>query len=218
MGKSTGFTTTPTALRLEDFVSDAAALASFLKNDRRFSRLFILGHSEGSLIGMLAARKTHPAGFISVSGAGEPVDRLLAWQLSRQKGADRQRIAGILDSLRSGRRVGDVPLALQGALGPAVQPYLISSMRYDPARVIGGLHIPVLIVQGTRDLQVTAAQARLLHQAKPGSQLAPIPGMNHILKDAPADRTGNLKTYDEPELPLDGLLVNKIVAFIRQAP
>jgi pimeloyl-ACP methyl ester carboxylesterase len=218
VGRSTGFTEPAAGLRLGDFVSDAAALASFLKNDRRFSRLFILGHSEGSLIGMLAARKVRPAGFISVSGAGEPADRVLAWQLSPRKGPDRQKIESILDSLRSGHRVSDIPRPLQALLGPAVQPYLISWMRQDPARVIAGLHTAVLITQGTRDLQVTVRQARLLHEAKPGSELALIPGMNHVLKDAPADRTGNLKTYSEPQLPLDALLVKKIVAFISQAP
>jgi hypothetical protein len=45
-----------------------------------------------------------------------------------------------------------------------------------------------------------------------------IPGMNHILKDAPEDRNKNMETYTEPKLPLDATLVATIAKFIGQLP
>jgi hypothetical protein len=42
-----------------------------------------------------------------------------------------------------------------------------------------------------------------------------IKGMNHILKDAPADEDQNMATYDKPDLPLDATLVPAIVDFVK---
>jgi hypothetical protein len=45
--------------------------------------------------------------------------------------------------------------------------------------------------------------------------LAIIPGMNHILKDAPEDRAENLATYNNPDLSLNNTLVEKMIRFIK---
>lgn len=73
---------------------------------------------------------------------------------------------------------------------------------------------PVLIVQGTTDLQVTADNATLLASAQPGAKLVMIDGMNHALRKAPADRAANFATYRNPRLPLAKELVPALSAFV----
>ena len=76
---------------------------------------------------------------------------------------------------------------------------------------------PVLILQGDNDLQVSVQDARLLAAARPGARLVIVPGMNHVLKDAPTDRAGNIATYADPNRPLAPELAAAIVAFVKSA-
>jgi len=221
VGASADFTGSGEHVKLEDFVSDAEALMKFLRKDRRFSKLIVIGHSEGSLIGMLAAQKQSPDAFISIAGAGEPLDKIMAWQFAQQPEMtlDLQgRLKILLDSLRGDRIVHDLKPPLDRLFNIGVQRFLMSEFKYDPSWEIGHLRMPVLIMGGTHDLQVTPGQAQKLKAAKPDAELVMVPGMNHILKDAPEDREKNLETYTEPALPIDSLLVRSIVAFTKKVP
>lgn len=221
VGQSMNFTTPVDELRFNDYADDAVALINFLKTDKRFSKIIIIGHSEGSLLGMIAAEKIPVNAYISLAGMGEPMDKVIEWQIAQQPGVTPSlegNVKMILDSMREGKVVHEVPSDLKTLLSPAIQPYLISEMKYDPAKEMKKIKIPVLIVNGTTDLQVTVQQAKLLHQAKPDAQLAIIPGMNHVLKNAPEDRNENFATYSNPDLPLNALLVQKITEFIQSLP
>lgn len=77
IGKSRQATTSESELRFETYIDDVVSWISLLKADKRFSSITILGHSEGSLIGMVAAERAPVAGFISISGAGKPIDKIL---------------------------------------------------------------------------------------------------------------------------------------------
>jgi hypothetical protein len=99
---------------------------------------------------------------------------------------------------------------------PSVQPYMISWFKYDPQKEIVKLKKPVLIVQGTTDIQVTVADANRLQAAKPDAKMVQIEGMNHVLKAAEADRMKNIQTYSQPDLPLHPELAPAIVSFIQK--
>jgi hypothetical protein len=43
-----------------------------------------------------------------------------------------------------------------------------------------------------------------------------LPGVNHVLKAAPADRAGNMATYADPSLPLAPGVVDRIAAFVHE--
>jgi fermentation-respiration switch protein FrsA (DUF1100 family) len=120
----------------------------------------------------------------------------------------------ILDSLRSGKTVSKVNPVLLSLYRPSVQPYLISWIKYDPAVEIRKLMIPVMIVQGTTDIQTSLEDAKLLSAAKPDAKLMIIENMNHILKESEADRQKNIATYSNPELPLKQGLVEALTSFI----
>ncbi|WP_260284350.1 alpha/beta hydrolase family protein [Peribacillus aracenensis] len=204
-------------LRFEQYIDDAAAWAQFAKKDRRFSKVGIIGHSEGSLIGMAAARKTETDIFISLAGAGEPIDQVLIKQLEEQLTPTLlTESKDILAKLKQGKQVGTVSADLQSVFRPSVQPYMISWIQYNPKELVKELNIPVLIVNGNRDIQVPATNAKALHNEKKDSELLILEKMNHVLKEAPEDQKGNLATYTNPELPLSPGLVNGIIEFLNK--
>jgi uncharacterized protein len=206
-------------LRFGTYVADAVAWATKLRGDPRFSTLAIIGHSEGSLIGMIAARRIRADGFISIAGAGEPAAKLLATQLET-KLPPRLYLAsqGILAHLQAGQTVANVPQSLGVLFRPSVQPYLISWFRYDPTREIARLTLPVLILQGERDLQVGVPDARALSRADPAATLVLIPEMNHVMKAVSASEQDNIRSYADPSLPIDATLARSIRRFILHLP
>lgn len=203
-------------LRFGNYVDDVVGWIKWLKNERDFSKLFIAGHSEGSLIGMLAAQKTDISGYISISGVGKPASEIIKEQLKSQPPMVQQDSAPIIESLLAGNTVPDVKPYLMSLFRPSVQSYLISWFKYDPRLEIEKLKVPVLIIQGTTDIQVPVENAELLHQAAKQSELRIIEGMNHILKDAPVDRQQNMASYGQTELPVNVEITTVIEDFIKK--
>ncbi len=203
-----------------DFVSDAAVWIRRLKSDKRFQKVIVLGHSEGALVGMLACQQAPADGFISVAGIGRPLDVVLKEQLTGNPYNPKEIIDQsftIIDSLKAGHRVKRISPMLFALFRPSVQPFLISVFQYNPATELARLKIPVQIVQGTTDIQVTEQDAALLHAAKPTAVRSTLTGMNHVLREAPADRMLNVSTYSKGELPLAPGLMPALVAFIQSA-
>jgi alpha-beta hydrolase superfamily lysophospholipase len=208
-------------VRFDDFVDDALALCSLLARDRRFGNVSIIGHSEGSLIGILAAqRDAHIKAFVSLEGPGRNLATILGEQVRANPNNPPAIIAevdSINASLLTGKTVANPDPLLAPLFRPSVQPFLISLYRYDPAKEIAKLTIPALIVQGTTDLQVSLVDAAALAAGATHATPLTLDGMNHILVDAPADRAGNAATYENPALPLDAKLVPAIASFLAAA-
>jgi hypothetical protein len=196
------------------YIQDAVGWLELMKTDSRFTRVAVVGHSEGSLIGMEAARIAGAAAYVSLAGAGEPASVILKRQLNAQPAGFRDAAFPIIDTLSEGRQVADVPQDLQSIFRPVIQPYLISWFRYDPRKSLAALGVPVLVVQGTTDIQVSVDDARALHEAAPSSQLVIVDGMNHVLKSAPADPQKNYATYSDPSLPLAPSFVAALKDFL----
>ncbi|MDC8756125.1 alpha/beta hydrolase [Janthinobacterium fluminis] len=205
------------ALRFDTYVDDAAAWLRLLRADPRFSSVAVIGHSEGSLIGMLAARQTKAAAFVSIAGpaqgAADVLRQQLAPQLPAELAGDNERI---LRALERGETDNAVPAPLAALYRPSVQPYMISWFKYVPTRELSTLAAPALIVQGDTDIQVGVAQAQALQQASPAATLLVVPGMNHVLKTVPAQMPQQLASYSDPALPLAPGLSPAIAAFLHQ--
>lgn len=202
------------AMTIHDIAADAESFFNLLRQ-RGYRRILIAGHSEGSLIGLLIADKVKADGFISLAGAGRKAGILLKEQ-TRAQFSDKlfQEFTLALDSLEKGLRVKKVSPALLNLLAPVVQTYMQSWLPLDPAALIGHLSCPVLIVQGTKDLQVTETDAQALHLGNPAAKLLLIDDMNHVLKIVREnDRAANSKAYTDPSLPLPGSLITGIVTF-----
>lgn len=206
-------------VRFDDYVKDAVDWIEKLQHDNRFSRVYVAGHSEGSLIGILAAARTKIAGLISIAGVAVPADSIILQQLR----ASPMVPASTLDSMRmyfsmlkKGQLIDSVPTGFyQMFLRKSVQPYLVSWMKYYPAEEIAKVKIPVLIIQGTTDVQVDTAQAYALAAAKRGSKLVIIDGMNHVMKDLPSrDLADNQLSYVDPGFLLSRKITPAISSFI----
>jgi len=198
----------------DDFIEDATIWLTMLKESGNYSKVLVAGHSEGSLIGMVAVQKVSVDGFISIAGSGKRIDKILLEQLSQIPEPMLNDVKIIIDSLVQGHQVKRINPMLLSIFRPSVQPYLISWMRIDPAVEIGKLSIPILIAQGTTDIQVTTENAELLANANPLAELVIIEGMNHVLKMVEMDREKNMAAYINPELPISEELISAIVEFV----
>ena len=218
IGKSAAAGTKEEDLRFDHYIDDAAAWADKLALDTRFNKVIIAGHSEGSLIGMVAAKRSKAIkAYVSISGCGSPAYEILEKQLQGQPARIQQESAAICKELREGRTVEQVPAYLSALYRPSVQPYLISWFAYNPAIEIAKLDIPVLILQGDKDIQVGTDEADRLHSAQPASSLYIIKEMNHVLKHCDTtDAKQQIATYSNPELPLKAELTRLIVEFIKK--
>jgi pimeloyl-ACP methyl ester carboxylesterase len=214
VGQSRAAMRSEAELRFDDYVSDAEAWVQKLLQDGRFPGVGIIGHSEGSLVGMLAAARTKTGAYVSIAGAGEPASQLIRGQLSSIPENLRGEAGRILKVLEHGQAVSDVPESLNALFRPSVQPYLLSWFQYDPAAVLAGLGLSVLVAQGTADLQVGVDQAQMLHRAKPDAELRIIEGMNHVLKLVGEDLAKNQRSYSDPSLPVDGQLLKAVGDFL----
>lgn len=206
------------SLRFEDYVKDVEGWIDLLARDKRFKGVYVAGHSEGSLLGILAlGNKQKVKGFISIAGSGRPMDELLKEQLAGQPEVIRTMAKSICDSLKAGKLVPNVPLGMQALFRPSVQPFLISCFKYNPQEEIKKLKMPVLIVQGKTDIQVSEKDAELLKKALPAARLELIGNMNHVLKEcATLDRQKQMAVYMDPDLPVHPLLLSSIEKFVKQ--
>ncbi|WP_196782485.1 alpha/beta hydrolase [Chromobacterium paludis] len=202
------------ALHFDDYVGDAAGWVAKLKTDPRFSKVAVIGHSEGSLIGMLAAEKQGAAAFVSLDGPARNAADVLRTQLApRLPGDLAKQSERILQALQQGREADKVPGPLMVVYRPSIQPYLISWFRYTPTTAIRALKAPTLIVQGEADRQVAKTEAEALHAAKPDSQLEWIPTMNHLLRDNDLQHQA---AYGEAPPPLAPALIQSVTRFLKQ--
>lgn len=217
IGQSTEIEKDEYTMRFETFVNDVRAWVDFLSKDKRFSKIIIAGHSEGSLLGILASvynKKVHA--FVSIAGPGRPMDEILKEQLKDVQADARTTMYSYIDRLKKGDSLGAVPVIFYGLFRPSIQPFLASFMKYNPQEEISKLNIPVLILQGTTDVQVTEVDARALHEALPSSKLVLIKEMNHVLKDCDVtDKKEQLKFYSDPDLPLNKEFVEELGTFLR---
>lgn len=215
-GQSSGAAIPEKDLRFENLIGDVKGWIAFLEKQDGFGDLVVIGHSQGSLLGMVASQGSDVDRFISIAGLGQSVDLVLKVQLASKPPMFLEMSSPIIDQLAQGQTVSDVPEILNFLFRPSVQPFLISYMKYDPQVEIAKLEIPVLIIQGTTDIQVSLEDARMLAEADPEAQLRIIEGMSHVLKEGEADRLKNMATYNQPDLPIMPELVEVIVDFIAE--
>lgn len=215
IGKSSIALSSENEIRFDNYVNDVKDWIQLLKQDPRFSKIIIAGHSEGSLIGMIAA-KGNADQFISISGAGFPANEILKTQLSSLPENIKNESFALLDSLSDGHLVNNPPAGMEALFRKSVQPYLISWFKYNPQVEMSKLSIPTLILQGDNDLQVTINDAEALKKSKPNSLFFIIHHMNHVLKNIGDSKAENLKRYSNPELPIMEELVHQIVSFIQK--
>ncbi len=202
-------------IRFDDFVEDAVAVVDHFKDQDRFSGIYIIGHSQGSLIGMLVAQG-RAQGFVSVAGAGQEIDDVVVDQLRNQAPGLVEDARKAFDDMRVNGVAVDYGRDLASIFRPDIQPFMISWMNYNPQEEIKKLEIPVLIANGSKDLQTQVSEAQLLKEAKPDAEYVIIENMNHVLKEIGGGDMENSRAYNDPLRPVAPQLIDAIAAFIKK--
>lgn len=202
-------------IKFDDFVSDAMDVVNYFKTKQEFKNIYIIGHSQGSLIGMLAAQQD-VNGLISLAGAGQSIDAVVIDQVQKTAPMFTEETKRVFDVLRSGKTTTDYPPALASIFDSSVQEFMMSWMKHDPSVIIKKLDLPILIINGTKDLQVSVTEAEALHGASEKSELKLIENMNHVLFIIHGDDQENAKSYNNPNGKVSEELIKNIVAFIKK--
>jgi fermentation-respiration switch protein FrsA (DUF1100 family) len=201
-------------LSFEDFVTDVNDILDYFKSQNKFNKIILAGHSEGSLIGMLAAVNKVDA-FISLAGAGRSIDKIIVDQLAKQSPELSENARNAFQEIKERGKTSNYSPLLQSVFRPSVQPFMRSWMKYEPADEIAKLEIPILIINGSFDIQVDTAEAELLKEAKPKAELVILDKMNHVFRKIEGDNLENTKAYNEPNRPLHPELIPALVGFIK---
>lgn len=202
-------------LRFSMYVDDAKAWIDLLSKSYR--KVVLIGHSEGSTIAILAAM-SHPkvGGLVSIAGPGRVANEILKQQLADQPQMVKDSAYPIIDKLKAGQMVNDVPPMLNVLFRQSIQPYLISWFAVDPAHSIRRVKIPTLLIQGDKDIQVGLEELELLHQAQPRAQKVIVPDMNHVFKPClSVDKMSQMAAYNTISLKNVPAFESAVVQFVK---
>ncbi|ESU20756.1 hypothetical protein FCR2A7T_10660 [Flavobacterium cauense R2A-7] len=202
--------------RFEDLISDAKSIAEHFKQTNNYKKIVFAGHSEGSLVGMIAAREINANAYISISGAGRSIDEVLIEQLDKQLPSQKEKITASFNLLKKGETFKNEVPVLESIFRASVQPYLISWIKYNPQEEIQKLNCPILIINGDNDLQVEPKDALLLNQVNKKSELVILKNMNHVFKTIKGDKTENMNSYSNPNLKNAPELSETILKFLNR--
>ncbi len=202
------------SMRFDDGIKDAKDIINFFKAQKKYSKIVVAGHSEGSLIGMVAAQGNADA-YISLAGVGNPADQIILEQITKQAPMLKDEVQKNLAILKSGQTFTLENQMLASIFRESVQPYMISWFKYNPQDEIKKLKIPVLLINGTKDIQVTVKELELLKAAKPDAKIAVIENMNHIFTEINGDDTENRASYTDANLLVIPELITVVNQFIK---
>jgi alpha-beta hydrolase superfamily lysophospholipase len=208
----------PARVTFDDFAADLAAGARALDADSRFDQVVVIGHSEGGALAIRAIKSGLDvlSGVALVSTAGRTLTAILHEQVGRQVDpATLARFDSAMARYLAGDEPGEVPTGLQPLFLPVNRRYAQTVAAFDPVAELRGTELPVLVLQGGADIQVTEADARALESARTDALVVVLPGINHVLK-AVTDTTlaGQLPAYRDPALPIAPRVVDELVSWI----
>jgi uncharacterized protein len=204
----------PEDFRFKDYVDDAASLVNYLKSSGKFSRVVMIGHSEGGLVAILTARQAPIDRLVLLVTAARRQGDLLKAQLERREippdilGP----VVKAIDDIMAGQVVDPPPRGLD--IAPSMQASLASAFTLDPIDPLKSIEKPILIVGGGHDLQVARLDFAALSAASPLAKTLWLPDMNHVLVDV-TDDSDNLAAYNQPDRALDITMLDDVAAFIQ---
>ena len=201
-------------IKFDDFINDASDVITHFKTSNQFSEIFVIGHSQGSLVGMIASQDK-VNGFVSLAGTGQNIGDVIIEQIINTAPMLKEDTEQVVSILKAGKTTNDYPLALSSMFSKDIQPFMISWMAYNPTNIINSLNCPVLIVNGTKDLQVSVKEAELLKRANDNSNIVIIEKMNHVLIEIEGDDLENSKSYNESFRKISPTLIENITNFIK---
>jgi pimeloyl-ACP methyl ester carboxylesterase len=204
----------PEDFRFKDFVDDAASLIDYLRGSGRFSKVAVIGHSEGGLVAILAARRVPVERLVLLTTSARKQGDLLKAQLEKQLPPGKLApIAKAIDAIMAGQIVDPPPAGL--AIAPSMQPGIASAFTEDPVDALRKIDLPTLIIAGGRDRQLARLDFLALTIADFAAKSLWLPEMNHVLVDV-GDEADDMASYNQAERPLDPELIERVATFINE--
>jgi len=202
-------------LRIEDYAQDALHAAQFLRQTLGYQRVVMLGHGEGGLVGLLAARSAGIDGLITIGVSAQHPADLLTAQLQQQLSSELfSEASAIVQQLRDGYFVDAVPDTFDALFDLQLQPFLMSLFRYEPTQLMAELGAPALVIHGGQDVQVTPADAKVLAASGRQAQDVMLSRMNHVFKDVAPGISNQLALYHDPDVAINATLASQVAQFV----
>ncbi|HEY6808903.1 MAG TPA: alpha/beta fold hydrolase [Gemmatimonadales bacterium] len=201
---------------LDQYAGDVKAIADTLRTDRRFSRVVLVGHSEGASLAVRAANLgAAPAGVVSLAGIGRPFLAVLRGQLARQLDSATLALYDTSMAAYLAGRDPNVPASLGALFAPVNREFMRSLAAFDPPAEIARVTCPVLIVQGDMDIQIAVEDADVLHHARASAREVILPGDNHVFKRVTGrDPAAQRAAYTDLTEPVDPAFVAAVADWI----
>ena len=176
----------------EDFARDAAAGLEYLRSRNAFSKVGIIGHSEGGLIGFLLGAQGKTDFLVSLAGPGVKGDTIMAYQQNRMLAE-----MGKPDTVTT-EQIRKIPQVQR------IRWYQWF-VDYDPSANIAAMRCPVFALNGDRDWQVISslnltAIERLLPKSK-NNLTKEYPGLNHLFQHSVTGQPGEYRQIEETISP-----------------
>lgn len=199
--------------KFTDLALDIDVIVNHFKKDKRFTKITLIGHSQGSLIAMLASKNIDK--YISLAGAGETIDKTIVKQIGKNNPTLGEAAQQQFDTLKAKGKIETINPFLISIFAKQNQEFLYEWMQINPTEEIKKITIPTLIINGDKDLQVKIEDAENLKNAKPNAELVIIKNMNHVLKNIEKEED-NLASYYSANFPLSEKLITTIVEFVKK--
>ena len=228
-----------------DFADDARAAAAYLRTRGEIDpgHVGLIGHSEGGLIvPMVAVRDPSTAFIVMLAGpgvngaavwleqlklilaaAGMAPDKIAVAAGQRQRmidilrsEPDPDKAAPLLHAVMREQAPQATPAQIDGVVAQINNRWFREFFAYEPAPVLRQVRCPVLVLGGTKDVQVSTAQnlprIREALSGNPDVEIDEIPGLNHLFQTA---RTGAISEYSEIEETMAPVALDTVARWIR---
>lgn len=203
-------------VHFDQFVDDAKEVARFLAKSG-YTNISFVGHSQGALVAQLAATQDSIVKkVVLLAGAGKPIDEVVVDQINNTAPGLTENAKNAFKEIRENGSTTNYNPFLASIFRPSVQPFMNSWMQYDPSAVIAEMKMPILIITGSKDLQVSKAEGDSLAAKNTSAQRLHIENMNHVLKEITGDDLENSKSYQETYRPVIPQLIDSVAVFLKE--
>lgn len=197
-------------------VDDLVKCIRYIKQNKNYERIYLIGHSQGAIVSVLAAQKEDVAGVILVTGPGRPIDEIMVEQYANIRPDIVNQVKEEMKSIREGRDSVVQDEEMKRVFNEENRSFLRSWMAYDPPKEVRKLKSPICVIYGTSDSQVTPVEIQFYGDIINDRNSKIVNNMNHVLKVSPKDAKENQKRYTDPSYPIHPELVSTIMEFIKQ--
>lgn len=175
VGASTG---SPSGATTEELARDASAAVAWLRGQPGVdpARIALVGHSEGALVALLAARRDPQLWALGLlAAASRPGREIARWQRATLVASDVNTWAP------TERNAVLARAEVEAEAVATTDRWLRTWFALDPRRIARDVSQPTLVVHGENDRQVPAEQADELAAVLPDARAVRLPHLNHLL-------------------------------------